>query len=130
MRGKSEGRGGGQAINTRGFPFRPPLPTIAATEFLHRTEHNVLEHDASEFRPPIRIVASRQRRRTVAARLRSGVLELLVPSWMPQAERQQWAETIRSRLERRMQLSRPTDDPLDPRALALNARHFLAPLPS
>jgi predicted metal-dependent hydrolase len=83
-----------------------------------------LEQDANEFRPPIRIVASKQRRRTVAARLRSGVLELLVPSWMPKAERQQWAETMRRRLERRMQRSRPTDERLDERARTLNARHF------
>ena len=83
-----------------------------------------MEQDANEFRPPIRIVASKQRRRTVAARLRSGVLELLVPSWMPLAERQQWAETMRRRLERRMQRSRPTDQRLDERARTLNARHF------
>ena len=43
---------------------------------------------------------------------------------MPQAERQQWAETMRSRLERRMQRSRPTDERLDQRARTLNARHF------
>jgi predicted metal-dependent hydrolase len=100
------------------------LPTIAATEFLQTTEHNVLENDSNEFRPPIRIVASRQRRRTVAARLRSGVLELLVPSWMPQAERQQWAETMRRRLERRMERTRPTDERLAERARTLNVRHF------
>src|ERR1700731_3656158 len=66
-----------------GSPFRSGLPTIAATRFQQTTEHNVLEHDSQDsigFWPPIRIVASRQRRRTVAARLRSGVLELLVPS--------------------------------------------------
>lgn len=107
-----------------GYRSRRRLPTIAAAEFQQTTEHNVLENDANEFRPPIRIVASRQRRRTVAARLRSGVLELLVPSWMPQAERQQWAETMRRRLERRMQRSRPTDERLDERARALNLRHF------
>jgi predicted metal-dependent hydrolase len=112
------------AINNLGSPLESRLPTIAATEFQQTTEHNVLEHDANEFRPPIRIVASRQRRRTVAARLRSGVLELLVPSWMPNAERQQWAETMRRRLERRMQRSRPTDERLDERARTLNTRHF------
>jgi predicted metal-dependent hydrolase len=86
-----------------------------------------LEHDSQDskgFWPPIRIVASRQRRRTVAARLRSGVLELLVPSSMPHAERQQWAETMRRRLERRMQRSRPTDERLADRARTLNTRHF------
>jgi predicted metal-dependent hydrolase len=83
-----------------------------------------LEHDSNEFRPPIRIVASRQRRRTVTARLRSGVLELLVPSSMPHAEREQWAERMRQRLERRMRRFRPTDERLAERARALNLRHF------
>jgi predicted metal-dependent hydrolase len=83
-----------------------------------------LEYNSNEFRPPIRIVASRQRRRTVAARLRSGVLELLVPSSMPHTERQQWAETMRRRIERRIQRSRPTDERLAERARALNGRHF------
>jgi predicted metal-dependent hydrolase len=87
------------------------------------TEHNVL--DASRaFTPPIRIIASRRRRRTVAARLRSGVLELLVPEWMPRAERERWAEVMRSRLERRAQRSRPSDEKLAERARVLNARHF------
>src|ERR1700694_2463075 len=102
----------------------PGVPTIATTDFPQTTEHNVLEHDLNEFRPPVRIVASRQRRRTVTARLRSGVLELLVPSSMPIAERQQWAETMRRRLERRMQRSRPTDERLAERARTLNERHF------
>ena len=32
------------------------------------------------FSPPVRIVTSRRRRRTVAARLRAGVLEVMVPA--------------------------------------------------
>jgi predicted metal-dependent hydrolase len=87
-------------------------------------EHHVLEQDSNQFSPPIRIVSSRRRRRTVSARLRSGVLELLVPSWMPSAERQQWAERMRERLERRVARSRPSDERLDERARALNERHF------
>ena len=88
------------------------------------TEHNVLETNHNSFSPPIRIVASRRRRRTVAARLRSGVLELLVPEWMPRAERERWAEEMRQRLERRMERARPSDDKLAARARALNDRHF------
>jgi predicted metal-dependent hydrolase len=52
------------------------------------------------------------------------VLELLVPSWMPQAERQVWAEKMRRRLERRMERSRPSDQRLMERARTLNDRHF------
>jgi len=83
-----------------------------------------LEQESNPFSPPVRIVASKRRRRTVSARLRSGVLELLVPSWMPQSERQQWAEKMRVRLEQRITRSRPSDERLADRARALNERHF------
>jgi predicted metal-dependent hydrolase len=83
-----------------------------------------LEQNSNQFSPPVRIVASRRRRRTVSARLRSGVLELLVPYWMPVAERQQWAETMRRRLERRIERTRPSDERLTERARTLNERHF------
>lgn len=43
---------------------------------------------------------------------------------MPQAERQQWAETMWRRLERRMVRSRPSDQRLMERARTLNDRHF------
>jgi predicted metal-dependent hydrolase len=74
--------------------------------------------------PPIRIVATRRRRRTVAARLRAGVLELLVPDWMSQAERQRWAEVMSRRLQRRAERSLPSDQRLAGRARVLNEKHF------
>jgi len=83
-----------------------------------------LEQNPNQFSPPVRILSSRRRRRTVSARLRSGVLELLVPHWMPNAERQQWAETMRRRIERRMERARPSDRRLMERARTLNDRHF------
>lgn len=104
----SEGRG----------PYNP------ANKSQQTTEHNVLQMNSPLFAPPIRIVASRRRRRTVAARLRSGVLELLVPDWMPRAERERWAEEMRQRIERRMERARPSDHKLGERARALNDRHF------
>ena len=73
---------------------------------------------------PVRIIASRKRRRTVAARLRSGVLELLVPASMPHVEREHWAEVMTRRLQRKAERSRPSDERLDQRARNLNARHF------
>ena len=78
----------------------------------------------SDQNTPVRIIASRKRRRTVAARLRSGVLELLVPATMPSHERQHWAEVMSRRLERRIERARPSDQRLDARARLLNARHF------
>jgi predicted metal-dependent hydrolase len=73
---------------------------------------------------PIRILATRRRRRTVAARLRSGVLELMVPASMPVAERERWAEIMRGRIERQMRRRLPTDERLARRAHALNERYF------
>jgi len=74
--------------------------------------------------PPVHIITSRRRRRTVAARLRFGVLELLVPATMPQSERQHWAEVMSRRLARRAERARPSDERLQERASKLNARHF------
>jgi predicted metal-dependent hydrolase len=74
--------------------------------------------------PPVRIITSRKRRRTVAARMRSGVLELLVPASMPHPERQRWAEVMAKRLERRDERTRPSDERLHARARKLNERHF------
>jgi predicted metal-dependent hydrolase len=74
--------------------------------------------------PPVRIITSRRRRRTVAARLRSGVLELLVPASMSLAERAHWAEVMSRRLTRRADRRTPSDERLAARAAVLNRRHF------
>src|SRR5260370_16745686 len=82
------------------------------------TEHCVLEMSSGQ--PlPVRIIASRKRRRTVAARLRSGVLELLVPASMPHVEREHWAEGMTRRLHRTAERSRPSYE-----RLAHPPRHF------
>ena len=80
--------------------------------------------DPDSFRPPVRVIASHRRRRTVSARLRSGVLELLVPAWMSVPDRERWAEAMRARLEKRMKRSIPSDERLEMRARELNRRHF------
>lgn len=76
------------------------------------------------WRPEVRIVPSPNRRRTVSARVVDGVLELRVPAGMPVVERQEWAERMRVRLERRLRRARPTDERLEERARALNQRYF------
>jgi predicted metal-dependent hydrolase len=83
-----------------------------------------VETSPEQFDPAIKIIASRKRRRTVSARLRSGVLELLVPASMPNHEREHWAGVMRRRIERRRDRTRPSDDFLLKRARALNERHF------
>src|ERR1700716_1736398 len=83
----------------------------------------------TSWRPPVRVIGSRRRRRTVQARLRSGVLEVLVPESMSQREREKWVEVMRGRIERQLQRAQPTDDRLEERAKLLNRRHFGGPLP-
>jgi hypothetical protein len=56
--------------------------------------------------------------------MRSGVLELRVPAWMPDAERQRWAERMRTRIERQLRRAAPTDVRLERRAQELNRRYF------
>jgi predicted metal-dependent hydrolase len=60
----------------------------------------------------------------VSAVFRNGVLEVRVPHWMPEAQRQQWVERMRARVERRRRRSSPTDAELEDRAQALNRRYF------
>src|SRR5262245_15188648 len=98
-----------------------PFPTtrLLGTWFARQSYNPI-----SLTRPPVRIIPSRKRRRTVAARLRSGVLELLVPASMPLAERQHWAEVMSRRLERRAERHRPSDERLAARAKALNEGYF------
>lgn len=60
----------------------------------------------------------------MGARLSSGVLEVVVPAWMPVHERQRWAEIMRGRLERRRRRSIPSDARLESRARVLNGRYF------
>ena len=76
------------------------------------------------FAPPIRILATRRRRRTVAARLRSGVLEVLVPASMSVAEQHRWADLMKARIEKQMRRRQPSDERLAQRARALNERYF------
>lgn len=80
--------------------------------------------DRPPWNPEIRIVPSSRRRRTVSARVVSGVLEIRVPQWMPMAERQRWAERMRQRIERQMRRARPADEGLQERARSLNHRFF------
>ena len=73
---------------------------------------------------PLRIVASPRRRRTVSARLVAGVLEVRVPAWMGQPERERWAERMAERVQRQRRRARPTDERLEARARELNRLYF------
>jgi predicted metal-dependent hydrolase len=78
----------------------------------------------SRWDPPIRVVSSRRRRRTVGARMVDGTLEVIVPQWMPEAERRQWAEKMRDRISRQIRRAKPSNASLQERAESLNRRLF------
>jgi hypothetical protein len=54
----------------------------------------------------------------------SGVLELRVPSWMGEAERQRWAVRMRERVDRQLRRAKPSDARLAARATELNRVYF------
>src|SRR5581483_7118871 len=70
------------------------------------------------------VVPSPRRRRTVSARLVGGILEVRVPAWMSEAQRQEWAHRMLAGVERQLRRARPTDQQLDERARRLNRDLF------
>lgn len=47
-----------------------------------------------------------------------------MPLWMPESERQQWAQRMLMRIQRQLRRARPTDADLDERARRLNRELF------
>jgi predicted metal-dependent hydrolase len=92
-------------------------------------EAAVPEHDGAPSppaRPPVRVVRSRRRTRTVSARLVAGELEIAIPSWMSRADEARWVAEMEARFARK----RRTDHvDVDRRARALAAR-FDLPTPA
>ena len=72
----------------------------------------------------IRIIRSRNRRRTVHGRQVNGVLEILAPAHLDDQALQPFIESIRRRIERRQAAHTLDDQALDQRARRLNADVF------
>ena len=72
----------------------------------------------------IRIIRSRNRRRTVHGRQVNGVLEILAPAHLDDQALQPFIESIRRRIERRHMARSLDDRALDQRARRLNAEVF------
>jgi predicted metal-dependent hydrolase len=72
----------------------------------------------------IRIIRSRNRRRTVHGRQVNGVLEILAPAHLDDQALQPFIESIRRRIERRHAACSLDDQALDQRARRLNAEVF------
>ena len=74
----------------------------------------------------VRILRSKNRRKTVSSRLIDGVLEVSIPAWMSKAEEAKWVDEMRKRFERK---SASSEIDLNERAARL-ARRYGLPTPS
>ncbi|MCO5206819.1 MAG: M48 family metallopeptidase [Anaerolineae bacterium] len=70
----------------------------------------------------IRVVRSKRRKKTVQARLEQGVLVVLAPATLSDAELQPIIAKLRRRMQRRQQ--KPADAELEQRAVQLNQTYF------
>ena len=70
----------------------------------------------------VRVVRSKNRRKTVSARMIDGVLELAIPAWMSKAEEARWVDEMRNRFARK---SASAEIDLTDRATRLAARYRL-----
>lgn len=71
-----------------------------------------------------RIVRSKRRRKTIEAREKDGVLEVLAPAGMSDRELQPHIAKLKARIERRRIASQLQDRTLEKRAQVLNQRYF------
>jgi predicted metal-dependent hydrolase len=72
----------------------------------------------------IRVIRSKRRRKTVQARERGGVLEILAPDRMSDRQLQPIIKDFTARIGRRMKLSKLDDQALERRADLLNRKYF------
>jgi hypothetical protein len=73
-----------------------------------------------------RVIRSPRRRRTISARIRGGVIEVLLPAGMSRREEDRWVDRMRTRLmSRRIPAS---DADLEHRAIDLGERYFAGEL--
>ena len=72
----------------------------------------------------IRIIRSQRRRKTVQARERGGVLEILAPDHMSDKKLQSIIKDFTARFNRRKELSKLDDQELEKRANLLNREYF------
>ena len=72
--------------------------------------------------PPVRVIRSSKRRKTVSARMSDGVLVVRVPDWMTKDEEQAFVSKVLARFEEKWRCGHL---PLEPRARELAARFGL-----
>lgn len=70
--------------------------------------------------PPVRVIRSARRKRTVQARMTGGVLEVRIPAWMSQREEEQAVADMVQRVQKKHSSTRRSDEDLVHRAHELN----------
>lgn len=73
---------------------------------------------------PVKVIRSAKRKRTVAARLNGGVLEVRIPGWMSKGEEADAVADMLSRVAKRTTTQHTSDEQLATRAHQLNAKYL------
>lgn len=71
---------------------------------------------------PVKVIRSAKRKRTVAARLNAGVLEVRIPGWMNKREEDDAVADMLQRVAKRTVSQHTSDDQLEQRAQELNEK--------
>lgn len=72
----------------------------------------------------IKVIRSTKRKKTIQARKRDGVVEILAPAEMSDAELQPHIDKLTKKLERKLESRALSDDDLEARARQLNKKYF------
>ena len=100
-------------------PLQLPLQPVARSRELPEPPETT-DDDVAPF--TVEVVRSAQRKRTVGAELRGGVLIVRVPQWMSRAEESHWVDKMSASFRRKLSSDRID---LPRRAAALARRHEL-----
>lgn len=71
-------------------------------------------------RPPVRVIRSARRKRTINARMVGGVLEVRIPAWMSAKEEREAVEDMQARVARKHRNTQTSNEDLAQRAAHLN----------
>ena len=73
---------------------------------------------------PVKVIRSAKRKRTVAARLNAGVLEVRIPGWMNKSEEDDAVADMLQRVSKRTSSQHLSDEQLSQRAEELNRKYL------
>lgn len=83
-------------------------------------ELDSLELDSPDARVPVKVIRSERRKKSSAARLVNGVIEVRIPSWLSQEQEREQVESLRTKIEQKLKVKEASVD------LAARARKLAA----